>query len=125
MPITTLVWFRLDLRLADNPALAAAVRIGAPIVPAFIFSPGEEGTWGPGGASRWWLHQSLARLDEDVRRCGSRLICRSGTESLTELLRLAHDCGAARVLWNRRYEPAVTARDQRIKTALRAAGLYT
>jgi deoxyribodipyrimidine photo-lyase len=125
MPITTLVWFRQDLRLADNPALAAAVKIGAPVVPVFVFSPAEEGTWGPGGASRWWLHQSLSRLDQDLRRCGSRLIFRCGHDSLTELLRLARDCGAVRVLWNRRYEPALTARDQRIKTALRAAGLET
>jgi len=101
MTTATLVWFRQDLRLADNPALAAALKVGAPIVPVFIFSPAEEGTWGPGGASRWWLHQSLSRLDEDLRRCGSRLCMRLGSDSLTELLRLAKDCGATCVMWNR------------------------
>jgi deoxyribodipyrimidine photo-lyase len=125
MPITTLVWFRQDLRLSDNPALAAALELGAPVVPVFVHSPGEEGTWRPGGAARCWLHQSLARLDEDLRRLGSRLCLRSGPDSLTELLRLAKETGATRILWNRRYEPALIARDQRIKTALRAAGLET
>src|SRR5664279_2640783 len=106
MPMTTLVWFRQDLRLADNPALTAALELGAPIVPVFIHSPAEEAAWRPGGAARWWLHRSLARLDEDLRRLGSRLALRAGPDSLTELMGLAKDTGATRILWNRRYEPA-------------------
>ncbi|GAC1330856.1 MAG: deoxyribodipyrimidine photo-lyase [Steroidobacteraceae bacterium] len=123
MPVTTLVWFRQDLRLSDNPALTAALETGAPVVPVFIFCPAEEGAWRPGGASRWWLHQSLARLDEDLRRCGSRLCLRVAQDSLTELLRLAKECGATRILWNRRYEPAARSRDQGLKSALQDAGL--
>jgi deoxyribodipyrimidine photo-lyase len=119
----TILWFRQDLRLADNPALAAAIAAGAAIVPVYIFSPDEEKPWPPGGASRWWLHHSLSRLDEDLRRCGSRLCLRVAADSLAELLALARDCGATRVLWNRRYEPAIMARDQRIKQALRTAGI--
>jgi deoxyribodipyrimidine photolyase len=30
MTTTTLVWFRLDLRLVDNPAFAAALKAAAP-----------------------------------------------------------------------------------------------
>ncbi len=123
--MTTLVWFRQDLRLADNPALEAALKFGAPIVPVFVHSPGEDAAWRPGGAARWWLHQSLKRLDEELRRVGSRLCLRCGDDSLIELERLAKETGATRVLWNRRYEPAVIARDQRIKNALRVAGLET
>jgi deoxyribodipyrimidine photo-lyase len=123
--MTTLVWFRQDLRLADNPALAAALKSGAPIVPVYIFAPQEEASWAPGGAARWWLHHSLSRLDADLRRCGSRLCLRSAADSLRELQRLARQCGATRVVWNRRYEPAAVARDGRIKTALRAGGLET
>jgi deoxyribodipyrimidine photo-lyase len=125
MPITTLVWFRQDLRLADNPALTAALKIDAPIVPVFIFCPSEEGAWGPGGATRWWLQRSLARLDEDLGRCGSRHCLRIASDSLTELLRLAKECGAGRIVWNRRYEPAAKARDQRLEAALVGAGLET
>ncbi len=54
-----------------------------------MFSPAEEGAWAPGGASRWWLHQSLAQLDADLRRRGSRLILRWAADSLTELRRAA------------------------------------
>ncbi len=84
---TTLVWFRLDLRLDDHPALAAAVARGEPIIPVFIWAPEEEGPWQPGAASRWWLHQSLSALDADLRRLGSRLIVREGP-TLTELEKL-------------------------------------
>ena len=58
--VTTIVWFRIDLRLADNPALAAAARAGRG--PVFIWAPDEEGDWPPGAASRWWLHRSLRAL---------------------------------------------------------------
>ena len=121
-PVSTLLWFRQDLRVTDNEALAAAIEIGAPIVPVFIFSPEEEGTWAPGGASRWWLHGSLFRLDEDLRRLGSRLILRRSHDSCQELLQLARECNAKHVLWNRRYEPCIVARDRRVKSeALEAA----
>jgi deoxyribodipyrimidine photo-lyase len=121
--MTTIVWFRQDLRLADNAALGAALESGMPIVPVFIFAPAEEGHWAPGGAARWWLHHSLARLDEDLRRVGSKLCLRAEPDSRAALQRLAQECGATRVLWNRRYEPAAILRDRGIKAALRAGGL--
>ncbi len=65
-----IVWLRQDLRLADNPALQAACRRGGPVVPVFIWAPEEEGAWPPGSASRWWLHQSLARLAGEFRAAG-------------------------------------------------------
>jgi len=118
----SILWFRLDLRLADNPALRAAIERGRPVVPVFIWSPEEEAPWSPGGASKWWLHQSLAALDEDLRRCGSRLILRRGP-TVESLQALAKETGAPAVFWNRRYEPAVIARDAKVNEALRAAGL--
>ena len=118
----SIVWFRLDLRLADHPALQAALERGGPVVPLFIHAPEEESPWEPGGASRWWLHQSLAALDADLRAAGSRLILRRDP-SLAALRSLIQETGAGAVFWNRRYEPAVIARDQTIKDALRADGV--
>jgi deoxyribodipyrimidine photo-lyase len=123
--MSTLIWFRHDLRLADNPALAAAAATAEPVIPVYIFAPREESPWSPGGASRWWLHESLSRLDGNLRAVGSSLCIRASEDSLTTLVELARECGARRVVWNRRYEPAVIARDQKIKTALREAGLET
>ena len=121
---TTLLWLRSDLRLADNPALAAAARRGGPVVPVFIWSPEEESPWQPGGASRWWLHQSLAALDVRLRELGSRLILRGGP-TLDSLPALVKETGAGAVFWNRRYEPAAIARDARVREALERHGLDT
>jgi deoxyribodipyrimidine photo-lyase len=120
----TLVWFRLDLRLADNPALRAAVSRRGAVIPAFIWAPEEEGSWPPGAASRWWLHHSLARLDEALRERGSRLILRRGP-ALATLLCLAQETRATTILWNRRYEPALVARDALVKRSLEADDLAT
>ena len=121
--MTTVVWFRQDLRLADNPALTAALAAGEPVIPVYIHAPGEEGAWAPGGASRWWLHHSLARLDEELALRGSHLSVYSSDDSLTTLEDLVRASAANRVVWNRRYEPASIARDQNVKRALRKAGI--
>jgi deoxyribodipyrimidine photo-lyase len=117
-----LLWFRQDLRLSDNPALAAALDRGGAVIPTFIWAPEEEGAWPPGAASRWWLHQSLTALAAALEARGSRLIVRRGPSAQT-LETLASESGAATVFWNRRYEPAAIARDAAVKTALRARGL--
>ena len=122
MTSPSIVWFRSDLRLADHPALSAALRRKAPIVPVFIWSPEEESPWEPGAASRWWLRQSLAALDEELRRRGSRLVLRRGSTSAA-LKELIEQTGAGAVYWNRRYEPAIVARDRKIEEELR--GLET
>jgi deoxyribodipyrimidine photo-lyase len=120
--VNTLVWFRQDLRLTDNPALSAALASDG-VIPLYLWSPAEEAEWPLGGASRWWLHHSLARLDQDLCRLGSRLTVRAGADSLRILLDLARECGASQILWNRRYEPATIARDTAIRTALADAGI--
>ncbi|WPJ98020.1 deoxyribodipyrimidine photo-lyase [Coraliomargarita algicola] len=118
----TLLWFRKDLRLADNSALAAAIELGAPIVPVFIWAPEEAGAWAPGAASKWWLHQALKGLREELRAQGGELILREGT-SLAELRDIIKTTGATRVLWNRRYESSLRELDAQVKRALREDGL--
>ena len=118
----SILWFRLDLRFADNPALQAAIERGGPVIPVFIHAPDEEAPWTPGGASLWWLHQSLAALAVNLHAAGSTLILRQGP-SLAALLKLVKETGAGAVFWNRRYEPAVIQRDKIIQEKLSAAGL--
>ena len=121
MKTTSIVWFRHDLRLDDNPALAAAAARGA-VMPVFIWAPEEEAPWEPGAASRWWLHHSLEKLAAALEKAGAPLVIRRGP-SLDALRKLAKECSATHVCWNRRYEPAVIARDTAIKKALAADGL--
>ncbi|MBX9719275.1 MAG: deoxyribodipyrimidine photo-lyase, partial [Microbacteriaceae bacterium] len=58
----TIVWLRDDLRVADNPALTAAVERGAPVVVVYLLDEQSPGARPLGGASRWWLHHSLGSL---------------------------------------------------------------
>lgn len=120
---TSLVWFRSDLRMADNPAVIAAASQAGPVIPVFIWPPQEEGVWSPGGASRWWLHRSLLALSASLEQMGSRLIIRKG-DSLFVLRELVCQTRADAIFWNRRYDPVGVARDGRIESAFRADGLH-
>ncbi|MGE4221548.1 MAG: deoxyribodipyrimidine photo-lyase, partial [Alphaproteobacteria bacterium] len=91
-------------------------------VPLFLLDDETPGRWRPGGASRWWLHRSLAALDAALERCGLRLLLRRGPAA-EAIPALARECGAAAVHWNRQYEPWAVARDRALKPALRAIGV--
>jgi deoxyribodipyrimidine photo-lyase len=117
-----LVWFRHDLRLADNPALHAAVASGSQVVPVYVHAPEEEGRWPPGAASRAWLARSLAALQAALLRRGARLVLRQG-DSLAALRALAAEVGAEALYFNLRIEPAARERDRIVAAALRAEGL--
>jgi deoxyribodipyrimidine photo-lyase len=93
--MTSLLWFRQDLRLCDNPALVAACAEGD-FIPVYIFDDAAQ----MGGASRWWLHHSLSRLQEQL----PNLVLRRG-HSASILLALAAHTGATRIHANRQYEP--------------------
>jgi deoxyribodipyrimidine photo-lyase len=73
-----IVWFRGDLRLADNLALTESVATGAPILPLYILDDETPDEFRAGGASRWWLHGSLASLASDFRTKGGALCLRRG-----------------------------------------------
>ncbi|NIR99132.1 MAG: deoxyribodipyrimidine photo-lyase, partial [Gammaproteobacteria bacterium] len=119
---TAIVWFRRDLRLADNPALRDALQRRLGIIPVYIHAPEEAAPWDDGGASRWWLYHSLTLLAESLRSRGSRLLIWEGP-SLKALQALIAATGASHVFWNRRYEPALRTRDARIEKELNRAGV--
>lgn len=120
--LTAILWFRDDLRLADNPALQAALKNDYAIIPIYIHAPDEEGNWAPGRASNAWRHRSLQSLDAELRKRGSHLRMFFGP-TLQTLQTLIASTGADAVFWNRRYEPAIERRDTMIKQALRREGL--
>lgn len=120
---TAIVWFRRDLRLADNPALASAVEGAERVVAVYVHAPDDDGEWRPGAASDWWLHRSLAALDADLRGKGIGLTVRRGPVGAA-LGQLAAECGASAVHWNRLYEPALVARDALVARQLRESGLH-
>ena len=122
MPEHVLVWFRQDLRIEDNPALAAALKSGRPLIAVYIHAPDEEASWPAGGASKWWLHHALEALDRQLRMNGSSLVLRNGA-SLENLQEICKTHEVSEVYWNRRYEPAIISRDAKIKKQLRSEGI--
>ena len=117
-----IVWFRQDLRLADNPALTAAAESGRPILCLYIREDGSETSRALGGASCWWLHGALQSLQRDLRARGGALILRRGSASEV-LLELVEQIGADTVFWNRRYEPDAVVRDTALRAQLIDRGL--
>jgi deoxyribodipyrimidine photo-lyase len=99
-----IVWFRRDLRLADQAALAAAVAADGRVLPVYVLDDETPGARRMGGASRWWLHHSLNALDAGLRERGSQLILRRGPAA-RRLAELAGETGAVAVHALRHYEP--------------------
>jgi deoxyribodipyrimidine photo-lyase len=112
-PSTTVMWFRRDLRLADLPALHAAVADGSRVVPLFVVDPAFDGAGVPRRAS---LADALQSLDESM---GGALVCRHGNPT-TVVPALAAEVGASAVHVSRDYAPYGRRRDAAVSAALRA-----
>jgi len=118
----SIVWFRDDLRLADNPALRAAIERAEPVIGLYVLDERSPGIRPLGGAAKWWLHHSLASLGERLRERGGALVLRRGAAA--EVVReTVADTGAGAVFWNRRYGGAARAIDTQLKSSLRADGV--
>jgi deoxyribodipyrimidine photo-lyase len=116
--MNSIVWFRQDLRLADNPALAHAARKGR-VLPLYVLDETPPPAGRPmGGAQRWWLHHSLAALAKDL---GGLVLLRGNPAQL--IPELAARVGATSICWNRCYEPYAIARDTALQAALTAGGV--
>lgn len=118
----SIVWFRDDLRLADNPALRAAVDRGGPVIGLFVLDEESAGIRPLGGAARWWLHHSLRSLGERLSERGGSLVLRRGPAGRV-VQEFASQAGAGAVFWNRRYGGPERAVDAELKVSLRARGL--
>jgi deoxyribodipyrimidine photo-lyase len=111
-----IVWFRNDLRLDDNPALAAAAATGRPVLPVYLLDDTN------GGAARWWLHHSLASLARSLAEAGAPLLLQRGDPAKL-VPELASTIGADSVFWNRRYDARSLRMDTALKTTLTDAGI--
>ena len=119
MSSPTLVWFRRDLRLSDHAALTAACATGGPVIPVFIH---DDSVATLGAAPKWRLGLGVEKLDENLRKLGSRLLLRRGPAEMV-LRELIQETGAKSVVWSRLYDPQATERDSAIKSALKAGGI--
>lgn len=116
-----IAWMNRCFRLEDNPLLLDAARTGAPVIPLFIDCEGKD-LRPIGGASRWWLLESLTQFDQALSKLGSRLIVRQG-DPRDIIPRLVEETGASRVCYDIRYEPGDKACQDAVKQTLKKQGI--
>jgi len=120
---SALFWFRRDLRLDDNAALYAALKLSRRVWCAFVFDT-EILDVLPSRRDRRveFIRESLIELNQALRARGSSLLVRHG-RARDEIPRLARSLGAAAVFANHDYEPQAVARDAAVARSLAAAGI--
>jgi deoxyribodipyrimidine photo-lyase len=119
-----LVWFRNDLRISDHPALHAAASTGQPVICLYVFDePGCSSQPRPlGGASRWWLAQSLRALQKSLKAVGSLLVLRKGPAAKV-IAEVARDTSVTAVFWNEIAQAPHHAEAEAVKASLKHIGI--
>jgi deoxyribodipyrimidine photo-lyase len=116
-------WFRKDLRLDDNTALAAAHReSGGNLVTTYISEPTILSRPDMAAVRMRFVLESLADLALGIEAAGGGLVVRHG-DAADELIRLAAETGASVVHANAEYEPDLSHRDRAVTERLARAGV--
>jgi deoxyribodipyrimidine photo-lyase len=116
---TSVMWFRRDLRLGDNPALLEALADG-PTLPLFVLDPA---LWGPAGPSRRaYLGASLRALDGQLRQRKTQLAVVRG-DPVRRVVLAAKQVGAERVHLAADFGPYGLRRDREVEEALADVGI--
>ena len=113
----SILWFRVDLRLSDNPAFQKAIELGKPIIPIYILDDDDANNRKLGVASKWWLHNSLQSIHSELEKIGSKILFFKGNAE-DVIKKIIDETDADTILWNRRYEPWAVKRDKSIKENL-------
>jgi deoxyribodipyrimidine photo-lyase len=113
------MWFRRDLRLADNPALLEACAADG-VLPLFVLDPA---LWGPAGLPRRaYLGASLRALDASLRQRHARLTVVRG-DPVRQVVLAAEQVGASRVHVAADFGPYGARRDRDVEAALAEKGI--
>ena len=104
------IWFRQDLRLADNPALTNALEDGKTL-PIFILDNVNSKEHVNGAASKWWLHHSLIKLNKSLKN----KLCFFTGNPIDILDEIHKQFEISNIFWSRCYEPWRIKRDKKIK----------
>jgi deoxyribodipyrimidine photo-lyase len=114
-------WVRRDLRLADNPALQAAIDEGEAVLPLFVLDPVLLGS--AGRARRGWLFAALHALDADLQEAGGPGLSVVQGRPAAAVTRAARACGARTVHISADFAPYGRRRDERVAAALAEHGI--
>ena len=115
-------WFRNDLRIADNIALAAACVRADALAPVFVLDDTLLERHREALPRLRFLYACLADLAAALEDAGSGLVVLRGAPHHC-LPALARTCRASLVTWNRDYGPYAKARDRSVQDALEREGV--
>ena len=119
---TIIVWFKTNLRLADNEALYAACQSNAQVIPVYCFdlshfAKTEFETKKTGSFRAAFLLESLANLDENLKKLNSGLVILKGKPE-EELLKIAESYKATKIYAQQEIAHEEQATEKRVKAAL-------
>jgi deoxyribodipyrimidine photo-lyase len=115
-------WFRRDLRLTDNTALATAAKSSSGIIPVYVLSGWKNAHGWTGPARQEFLCGCLNSLAKNLERIGGRLVIRRGS-AVDELERLAVESGATAIFFNRDPDPFGRAMETRVREMATRLGI--
>jgi deoxyribodipyrimidine photo-lyase len=118
-----IVWFKRDLRVEDNAALAAACASGAPVLPLYIIEPELWRLPEMAGRHFAFLRECLDSLDNALRKRGARLVVRTG-EAVEVFARLHRETGVRAIHAHEETGLLFTyARDRAVKAWAKRGGV--
>ncbi|MDD9909975.1 MAG: deoxyribodipyrimidine photo-lyase [Ahrensia sp.] len=120
-PSPIIMWFRQDLRLADNPALLHAANSGKPVICLYVHDEISPDIRPMGAAQEWWLHHSLVSHRKQLGKIGGDLILRSGAAG-DVISEVVDTTSADAIVWNRRYGEGEQAVDSAVKKSFAKRG---
>jgi deoxyribodipyrimidine photo-lyase len=121
-----IVWFRRDLRIADNPALYSACEEGGSVTAIYIATPTTWASHAMGTPQIKWLHDNLRSLKEELNLLGIHLIyrrCETFDEGNALILSLSKELSAKALYFNKEYEWDERQRDKQLCDMLLSKGI--
>lgn len=118
----TIFWFRRDLRLEDNTALAGALDSGKPVLPVFIFDSNIIEELPTEDARISFIYKRLEEIHRQLAARGSALHIYTGFP-LEVWKQLSETYKIHGVYANKDYEPYALQRDGELASLLKARGI--
>lgn len=115
----SIVWFRQDLRIADNPALFEAARLGS-VLPIYILDDLAPEACKLGDVTKVYLHHALQYLNKSLD--GNLNLYIGSPENI--ISQLAQSYKIQHIYWNRCYEPWLMAYDEKLARTLGALNIH-
>jgi deoxyribodipyrimidine photo-lyase len=122
----TLVWFRSDLRIDDNPALKKACQESDEVDAIYLYSKNQHKRHNESNIKIEFLIQNLFSLEKSLQALNISLtvIKSDGFEEDNKLIcNLSTERGVQKCVWNQEFGEDERLRDQKVRESLKASNI--